>query len=154
MAIDITKLAPVKGEGMAPRSVHRERTEQPNPFLDNGWLKESYDTNTDYQVTVDGTWEESKVLKGPRKGEPMERLTGEAADVTLMLRNAANRLGIGVSIQYSIPTYKSGKNKGEEIAGKVTVHYLGKERKRPRKTGAQPAVPQADTDTAAEQPAA
>lgn len=127
--VDLAKLAPVKGAGMAPREVTRKpRDEQPNPFLTEGWLQQSYETGQDYEVTVNGEWSISKVKKGPRKGEEIERLTGEAAEVTKMLREASNKLGIGVTIQYAQATTRTGK----DIPGKVVVHYLGKVRKQRR----------------------
>lgn len=115
--LDLTTLAPVVGAGLSPRRA--SRTSGPNPFLDNGWLESSYDTGQDYEVTVPGQYIDDTIKRGERVGEPTQRLTGDAATVVSMLRTAANKLGIGVSIEV-VPAKRKGQ---------MTVKYLGKERK-------------------------
>lgn len=132
--MDLSKLAPAAGTGLAPRVVNRAtRNAEPNPFLDNGWLLKSYEEKKDYVVTVPGAWEMGEVKKGERKGDPIERLTGDAAEVTRLLRDGADKLGIGVAIQYTIPT-KKVKGVDVDVPGMVNVHYMGKQRKQARKT--------------------
>lgn len=132
--MDLANLAPAVGPGLVRRVNTRAPAERgPNPFLDNGWLQASYDTGKDYFVTVDGGWEPSVIKKGPQRGEPTERLSGDAAEVVKLIRDAADKLNIGVAIQYSIPTRKVKGNE-VDIAGKVTIHYLGKRRKERRQT--------------------
>jgi len=131
MALEIA--APSKGTGLAPRVGTRTAADTgPNLFLDNGWLQQSFDEKQDYQVTVDGSWVESEFKKGPNKGQKTEKLTGDAYLVVRQLRDAAAKLGIGVTIQYSIPT-KKVKGIDTDIPGKVTIHYMGKPRKAARK---------------------
>lgn len=137
--MDFSTLAPVRGTGLTRRSSGREAG--PNPFLDNGWLKESYDlhmTNgspegADFEVTVPGSWVSAVKLRGKNKGAAYEKLTGDAASVVRMLRDAADKLEIGVAIECvpAIRVVNAGKRneRVEEIDGMVTVKYLGKERK-------------------------
>jgi hypothetical protein len=119
MALNLAELAPQPGAGMTPRRA--SRTSGPNPFLDNGWLEESYTNGQDYEVgPVSGWYEEGVIQRGERAGEPTTRLAGDAATVVSMLRTAANKLGIGVTIEV-VPA-KRGKNM-------VIVKYMGKTRK-------------------------
>ena len=118
MALDLSTITPQAGSGMTPRRA--SRTSGPNPFLDNGWLEESYNTGQDYEVgPVAGTYEDGVIQRGERAGEPTTRLVGDAATVVSMLRTAANKLGIGVSIEV-VPTKRKGQ---------VIVKYVGKDRK-------------------------
>lgn len=118
-------LKPSVGKGMPARKYQRRNG--PNPFLEGfegaedpklGTLLDSFERNQDYAVTVKGAWVDDTVKKGPRIGQPVQRLVGEAAEVESMLRAAANALGIGVTIQMEPPTSK----------GLITIHYLGKVR--------------------------
>lgn len=103
----------------------------PNLFLDNGWLAQSRDTGNTLEVTVAGQFEEYEMRKGEHKGELAEKVTGDAAEVTRQLREAAQALGIGVSIKY-FPVV----NRGKEVKGKLTVRYLATKRKTRRTTPA------------------
>lgn len=135
--MDLSALAPAPGTGLAKRVVNRTTSVAgPNPFLDNGWLKKSFDEGKDYVVTVDGGWEMQPAKRGANKGEPIEKLVGDAYKVTRMIRDAADKLGLGVTIQYSVPTVTKkvkGKDVTEDVPGKVNVHYQGKTRKAPRR---------------------
>lgn len=118
MALDLSALTPVEGSGMSPR--RNTRTAGPNPFLDNGWLLKSYEEGQDYEIgPVSGWYEDTTIQRGERAGEPTQKLVGDAAQVVSMLRTAANKLDIGVSIEI-VP----GKRKGT-----VVIKYLGKERR-------------------------
>jgi hypothetical protein len=84
-------------------------------------LETSYQEGKDYEVgPIPGWYEDGTIMRGERAGEPTQRLAGDAATVVSMLRTAANKLNIGVSIEV-VPA-KRGKNM-------VIVKYMGKERK-------------------------
>lgn len=138
MALDLSSLRPKVTE-MAPRQGTRARRDLgPNPFLDKEWpynLQNSYDQGEAYSIEVAGERVEDVIHKGPRKGEPTTRLTGDAADAVVLVREAANLLGIGVSVQDS----PAGRK------GFVKVSYQGQKRKQKRE--ANPA-PEVTTDTA------
>lgn len=125
MALNLSKLKPAEGKGMPARKYSRRNG--PNPFLEGfpeqadpkvGTLLDSYERDKDFDVTVPGQWIEDTIKKGPRIGQPIQRLIGDAAEVESLLRSAANSLGIGVSIKMDPPTSK----------GMITVHYIGKVR--------------------------
>lgn len=126
--LDLSNLTPTAGDGMPAR--RSTRTSGPNPFLDGfpdgnggvntvGTLEYSYDNDKDFVVTVPGTYEDTEIKRGPHKGEPTKKLTGDAAAVVSMLRTAADKLGIGCSIVVT-----PGKRKGT-----LAIQYLGKVRK-------------------------
>lgn len=124
MPLDISALAPKPGQGMTPRRA--TRTSGPNPVLDNGWLQESYDTGQDYEVgPLSGKVVEYTITKGENKGETGEKLTGDAADAVTMIRQAAGKLGLGVSVEV-VP---AANGRGKEIPGQYMVKYLAKNRK-------------------------
>lgn len=126
----------------------------PNPFLDKGWLMESYQTGEGRQVVVPGgieeyrpvvrehlhTWaelngyvsENGKLKDGARQayleahngqgeGDVKTRPTGVGAQVVKWIRDAANKLEIGATIQWE--TAKRGH---------VAIKYLGQDRKHKR----------------------
>lgn len=95
----------------------------PNPFIVNGWLKQSFDQGKAYSVTVPGTWED--VTKKNREGVDVTRnmLRGDAATVVKLIRAASNELNIGVAIETA-----TGRRKGT-----IEVKYLGQKRKEARK---------------------
>jgi hypothetical protein len=98
----------------------------PNFFLDKAWdknLQASYDNAEAYEITVAGEFKDDTVKKGPKKGQPLKRLTGDAADAVTLLRAAADTLKIGVSVT-TVPA---------RAKGQVVVKYLGQKRKAARK---------------------
>lgn len=141
MALEIQ--APTKSATGMPRRAGRASVDHgPNLFLDNGWLLQSYETGEPYEVPVEGEFIQDTIKKGARKGEPTERLTGDAAEVVRQLREAANELNIGVAIKY----YEV-LNKNKTVKkGWVLVKYQGVARKqRQSKTnGTQPEATEAD----------
>lgn len=140
MAIDFEAMTPVAGTGMGKRAT--SRTSGPNPFLDKGWLMESYNTGKDYQFgPVSGDVEEYKTeLK--KDGEIVLDENGNAVYVTRskylgdlstivgMIRAASNKLNIGSIIQV-VP---AANERGKPIKGQWFVMYIGKERKASRKS--------------------
>jgi len=128
MALELS--APTVSAAPLERRVGRATIDRgPNLFLDNGWLAKSYETGETYELPVDGRLEAGIIKKGPKKGEPTERLTGDAAEVTRQLREAAEQLNIGVSIKYY--PIKNERTK-KVIEGKLLVKYVGITRKQRR----------------------
>ena len=116
--VDFEKVAPQKGSGMEPRTGGRSGSDADNPFLTKGWLRQSFTENQDYELPpIDGAFTLVPAKKGANKGEPVERLTGEAATVVQMIRRAADHEGLGVQIQYADPVYASGAKKGQPVPG-------------------------------------
>ncbi len=120
--IDLNKVQGRKTT-MPPRASTRTRRDLgPNHWLNASWefsLKNSYDNAEAYELDFSGTFEETVVAKGKNKGEKTTKLTGEAADAVTLIRDAADHLGIGVSI----------RTKPAKARGKVTVTYQGQKRK-------------------------
>lgn len=125
MALEIAE--PVRGEALPRRVGTRTVDHGPNLFLDKGWLAQSAADGETYDVPCDGEWVKDTIRKGPHKGEEVDRLTGDAAEITRQLREAAQSLGIGVSIKY-YPL----KVKGREIKGKLLLKYVATKRKQRR----------------------
>src|SRR5258706_8175907 len=123
----------------------RKTSDEPNPFLDEGWLWTQYETaqalieakkspsGATQSVTVAGEWESVQALNRQREplfdaetDEPVMQphLIGDAATVVKMLRKAAEQQDIGVSIQV-VPALTA---RGKEVKGMVEVKYLAKNR--------------------------
>ena len=101
----------------------------PNPFLDPKWdynLANSYAKNEAYFIILAGTYIDSTMQKGKRKGEAMQRLSGEAADGVSLLRKAAVALKIGVAIREY-----TGKGPDGQVVpkGNVLIQYQGQKPK-------------------------
>lgn len=113
------------------------RASGPNPFLDEGWLQESYDTEETMSVIVGGHWEERQRMNRQKEllyeadGSPAMQtvLVGDAATAVALIRRAADFLGIGVVVD---PVPAVSDKTGRELKGQVEVRYKGKERKAPR----------------------
>lgn len=111
----------------------------PNPFLDKEWdfnLKNSYELGEGYEITVDGGIEMLPAVRGAVKGQPVEKLTGDAYVAERLIRKAADELGIGSTVKCF-----AGKapSKGGDLTrnvpkGKVLIMYMGMKRKQSRKT--------------------
>src|SRR5690242_7488798 len=106
--MDLTTLTPRATDWTPNRPGRKSSEEGPNPFLENGWLKESYDKGQAYSVTVPGAFEDQQATRndnGTRvpafdeSGQPVMKsvLTGDAATVVKMLRKAGESLKIGVA---------------------------------------------------------
>jgi hypothetical protein len=127
MPLDFDTIEPRDGTGIV-RS-RGPRATGPNPFLDKGWLWESYETSKDKEVgPIAGILTDTVVSRGATAGQPTQKWTGDVATVISMLRTAAEKQGIGVSIEI-IPATTA---RGREITGQYTVKYLGKERRQRR----------------------
>lgn len=125
------KAVTIKETKIAPRQGRDKRDLGPNVFLDPSWpgnLKSSYDQAKAFELTVPGKIETKALVKGENKGKPVERVTGDAADVTTLLRDAAAKLGIGVAIRYRVT-----RN------GFLAVSYQGQKRKQKRQNTQVPA---------------
>lgn len=124
MALDLDALTPVQGSGMSGRRA--TRTSGPNPFLDNGWLWASYESGQDYEVPpVQGEFGDYTIQRGDNAGQIGQRWSGDVAAVISMIRTAADKQNIGVSIEV-VPAVDA---RGRERKGWFVVKYLGKERK-------------------------
>lgn len=96
---------------------------------EEGWLALSYDLGKWFDVPVEGHYETAQRAYGASKGEEYQKVVGDAADVTKMLREAADKLGIGVTIKYAEVKRKNGS----VVPNQLTVKYLGVVRKQSRK---------------------
>jgi len=133
MEINFDEMVPVQGDGLARRQ--GSRTSGPNPFLDKGWLQESYENGKDYQfgpVSGDQVEYTTQILQldGSKiDGAVRSKYTGDLADVIGLIRAASNKLGIGAVVQV-VP---AANERGKAIKGQWFVKYVGKDRKAPRK---------------------
>ena len=130
----------------------RRPSDEPNPFLDNGWLWDQYEevnrlkenggdpATATRSVVVPGEWEtrqatnrQKELLFDAETGEPImtDVLIGDAANVVRLLRKAADLHEIGVSIQTAPATGARGK----ELKGQVEVKFLAKDRSVKRRKG-------------------
>lgn len=92
---------------------------------EEGWLALSYDLGKWFDVPVEGHYETAQRAYGASRGEEYQKVVGDAADVTKMLREAADKLGVGVSIKYAEVKRKNGS----VVPNQLTVKYLGTVRK-------------------------
>jgi hypothetical protein len=108
--------------------VRPKRDLGPNPWLDKTWdtgLWASYNDDQAYAADFPGALEMLPAKRGANKGELIEKVTGEASDAVVLIREAAEKLGIGVSIRTA-----KARN------GFVRVTWYGKTRKNYAKTPA------------------
>lgn len=132
--------APVRATEI-PAKRERSVDHGPNLFLEphpesgfpHGYLMESYEQGAWFDLPVEGGWEVGEVTKGPNKGQEVDRLYGDAVEVSRQLREAATALSIGVSIKTFPVLFKSGAKKGQEDPTRILIKYLGQKRKAPRK---------------------
>jgi len=126
MPFDVSALK-AKPTQMTPRNVNRTgRDLGPNPWLDKAWpfnLQTSYDNAEAYEMELKGTTVTATYIKGKNKGAEYTKLTGDAADAETLIRDAAEKLGIGASVQIT-PAKR---------AGYFTVKYQGQKRKNTQK---------------------
>lgn len=130
MAVEIK--APVKGEGLPGQD---RMSGQPNPFLDEGWLETSYDEGEDHVTgPYTGDVEVYQISEGKKNaGMNAKRYQGDLKVVINMIREAANKLDIGVTIRV-VPAVNGN---GKVVKGQWMVHYQGKERKRVNRGGSE-----------------
>ena len=105
-----------------------------NPWLNKEWeqgLWASYQDDQAYGAQFKGTFEMVPAKRGANKGEPIEKLTGEAQEATGLIRTAAAILGIGVSLRVTQATHANGNPK----AGYVDVVWYGKTPKKNKPKG-------------------
>lgn len=131
--------APVKAtEIPQKRESAGSRNRGPNLFLQpqdgfpKGYLWKSFEDGDWYDLPVSGGLVLVEGKRGKSKGQEIEKLDGDAAEVVRQLREAATALGIGVSVKYFDVLAKGGPNKGQPVAGKILIKYLGQPRKQRR----------------------
>lgn len=138
MAFSIDTLKPRPAIMEARKGTKTKRDLGPNIWLDPKWpfnLKTSYDQAKPFELDLPGKVENTVYTKGAKKGQPTTKLTGEAADAITLIREAAEKLQIGVAVQ----------TRPAKRAGYITVAYQGQKRKAPPKpkttaTGTTPPV--------------
>lgn len=135
MAIDVSSLK-VKPTVMPKRAGTRTgRDLGPNPWLDKTWpfnLQASYDNAEAFEMTLPGAYVKATYSKGENKGQEYDKLTGDAADAVTQIRDAAEKLGLGVSIPVTQAVIESGPNKGQPRKGFYVVKYQAAKRKQYR----------------------
>jgi len=139
VALNLDEIEPTVGSGLARRT----RNTGPNPFLDKGWLENSYNEEQDYDCPpVQGELVMTTVQKGENAGKPAKKWTGDVQTLISLLRSAAEKLEIGVYIQV-LPALDA---RNRERKGWWVVKYMGKEKsERPRRGGGDaPADDEAD----------
>ena len=117
----------------APRMNRGRQDLGPNPWLDKAWdmgLWKSYNDDVAFASEFKGNIEQVPAKRGKNKGQPIEKVTGEAGDAVALIREAAAKLGIGVAV-------RTAKTRN----GFVKVTWYGKDR---RKTKPKTPVPAAN----------
>lgn len=139
--------APVAGGGMSGRA----STAKSNPFLDEGWLLQSWEDEVDLFVngdgpdavvklsggefvvgSVQGGTEEYVMTRGKNAGGTATRYTGEVKDIVYLLNQAAQKLDIGVRIRV-YPAVSAAN--GRPLKDRSVVHYMAKERTERTRSG-------------------
>jgi len=133
MAFDFSTVTSMKGKILPPITRAQKRTsafrQGPNPWLDPKWdmsIAASYDNNETYELEFPGKYETYTITKGVEKGKTSEKITGDAYDAIVLIREASAKEDLGVSIRT-----RSGKN------GFVFVSWCARKRKAPRKNTTQ-----------------
>jgi hypothetical protein len=139
MPFDVSAIKAKAAETPKRTSTRTKRDLGPNPWLDKNWangLWASYEADEAYAADFKGAIENVPARRGKNKGEPIEKVTGEAGDAMVLIREAAEKLGIGSSIRYR-PAARNGY---------VNVTWYGKTRKQSRnETATAPAVSPAES---------
>lgn len=127
MPLNFDTMVPSDGPGMSRGS----RANGPNPFLEKGWLWQSYEEGKDKVFgPITGAQEEYTVQKGASAGQTKTRWTGDVATVISFLRSAADHQNIGVQVE----VVQALNERERPIKGMYVVQYLGRERQiRPRR---------------------
>lgn len=136
MALDVKNLKARETTMPARKGTRTKRDLGPNPFLDGNWefsLKASYDNAQAFELDFQGEYVDTKLKRGKNKGQPTRKLQGDAADAETLIRDAADKLGIGASVAVVPALVASGPNKGKPRPGWYTVKYQGQKRKQSRK---------------------
>ena len=96
-----------------------------NPWLNKDWeqgLWASYENDEADSAPFKGAIEKVPAKRGANKGEPIDKVTGEAAEAVSLIRTAASVLGIGVSIRTIQVMHANGNPK----TGYLEVVWYGK----------------------------
>lgn len=103
MAFDISSIKAKPAATPTRVSTRTKKDLGPNIWLDKNWdnsLQSSYDNDEAYAADFKGKIEALPAKRGKNKGEPVDKVTGEAADAIYLIREAAKILGVGVAIRY------------------------------------------------------
>lgn len=125
MPLDVSNIKAKVAE--TPRVVRQASGNRgPNPFLDKTWdmgLWASFEQSTAFAADFKGAIEKVPARRGKPKerGELVDKVTGDAGDAVYFLREAAEKLGIGVAIRTTTDGVRNGY---------VKVTWYGKERKK------------------------
>src|SRR6185369_9792538 len=137
MAIDI---ASIKAKPTAvPRVARGDRAKRdlgPNHWLDKKWdqgLWASYEGDVAFAADFKGGITKIPATRGEakKKGELVEKVTGDAGDAITLIREAATKLGIGVAVRYETQGVRTGY---------VRVTWYGKTKKDYSKSKAKPST--------------
>lgn len=149
MAIDFDSIKPRTVS--VPRRVGTKtgRDLGPNHWLNKKWeqgLWASYENDQAYGADFKGKIEKTPATRGEakNKGELIERVTGEAGDAITLIRQAATKLGIGVSVPYTTEGVRNGY---------VRVTWYGKTKKVYKAKTATTVPPVVTSETQTEQKA-
>lgn len=136
MALDFTNITPTRTVMPADTRGRQAVDRGPNPFLDEGWLRETYDSGEGAEITVAGALETYEgTIRATKETVTKRKLTGDAAEAVRMIREAADKLGLGVRVVTTVGGPGVKDNQGRAVRkGMVLVQYLGQTRKAPRKT--------------------
>ena len=133
---DVTKLV-VKETTMPKIRRGAGKDQGPNPFLDKTWpfnLENSYKAGKAFEITLPGHIEKGVIKSGDREGQTVERVRGDAAVAQTLLRDASNKLDLGVSI--TVDTVDAEGKKVPE--GHLVVKYKGQKRRVAKEATATP----------------
>lgn len=135
MALDLSNVNPV--DTNMPRDTRGRAAADrgPNPWLDRGWLQASYDSGMGKELVLPGKFEEYQG-KVRETGETVAKtkLIGDASEAVTMIREAADKLGLGVRVVTTAggPGVKDATGASVK-RGFILIQYLGQKRKAPRK---------------------
>lgn len=132
MAFDITNIKAQEAAPVVRKNSRSGRDLGPNPWLNKDWnqgLWESYEADVPFSAQFPGKFEMVPAKRGEKKGEPIEKLTGDAADAVFLIRQAAVKLGIGVAVPVAETLTTADGKTQKAKAGHVWVTWHGRTRK-------------------------
>jgi hypothetical protein len=136
MPIDFTTIK--AREVPTPKTSRGGRDLGENHWLSKVWdrgLQASYDQAKSFAAEFKGNIVKEAATRGKSKGQMVTKVKGDAGDAVVLIRQAAELLGLGVAIR-TRPTRN----------GFVEVTWTGKKRKEFRKTDPDATTPENDDD--------